>query len=62
MRSRPLFELLVVRHTSKLFINITDLGSQAAHINDFLVYDLTIPFVFVKRLLHEIFACFTWPI
>jgi hypothetical protein len=38
MRSQPLFELWVVRHTSKLFhfLNITGLGSQATYIQAFL--------------------------
>ncbi len=30
MRSRPLFELSVVKHTFNLFIYITGLGCQAA--------------------------------
>ncbi len=53
MHGWPLFELLVVKLSSKLFIYITYIGSEAAYIH-FLYDFLTVPFMFLKRLLHEI--------
>jgi hypothetical protein len=37
MHSQLLYELLVVKRTSKVFIHITDVGFQVAHIHTFRI-------------------------
>jgi hypothetical protein len=49
MRSRPLFEMSIVKHTSQLFICITGLGSQAAYIYAFRII-FTAPFCVFKEI------------
>jgi hypothetical protein len=57
MHSQPLFKLSVDQCTSKQFIYI------AVRIYTGLLYNFNVPsFRFLKRPLHEILACFTWPI
>jgi hypothetical protein len=63
MRGRPLIELSLIKRTSKLLIYFTGLGSHATYIYIHAsLYDFGQSlFNFLKRLLHEILAYFTWP-